>query len=383
VQKYLNLESQAWERLILLEEAKRRKLNIGDQEVVNTIRNTPYFQKKSVFDNKTYVDVLHYVFRLKPRVFEEQMRQNLILAELYKQVTADVKADENEVRQEWIKANEELSIYYIASLFSEFAKKIKPTDKEISAYYEKNKEAFKEPASINLEYVITESEAEAKKLSELISKKYNLKEISEELKLAKKETGSFKQYTPPAEPKIPQETLSLLLNQKEGQPAPMVKIDKVYYAFALKDKKPGRIPELDKMKDKINQIIINQETRKAAQDKMKTCSAELKKNKPLEKVAKAHGLKVEETKFFKSTDNIDKLGQAQLFWETAKKLKEGQTSEPFSDQNGFYIIKLKGINPIDETKFNEEKTGVEERILTRKKNELFAKFIEETKKKAQ
>ncbi|MDD5771554.1 MAG: peptidyl-prolyl cis-trans isomerase, partial [Candidatus Omnitrophica bacterium] len=179
------------------------------------------------------------------------------------------------------------------------------------------------------------------------------------------------------------ETLSLLLNQKEGQPAPMVKIDKAYYVFALKDKKPGRIPELGKMKDKINQIIINQEARKAAQDKIKACSEELKKNKPFEKAAKANRLKVEETKFFKSTDKIDNLGQAELFWETAKKLKEGQASEPFSDQNGFYIIKLKSIKPVDENKFNEEKAGVEEKILTRKKNELFAKFIEETKKKAQ
>ncbi|MDD5097969.1 MAG: SurA N-terminal domain-containing protein, partial [Candidatus Omnitrophica bacterium] len=35
VEKYLNLESQAWERLILLQEAKNRKLDITDQEVVD------------------------------------------------------------------------------------------------------------------------------------------------------------------------------------------------------------------------------------------------------------------------------------------------------------------------------------------------------------
>ncbi|MDD5505600.1 MAG: SurA N-terminal domain-containing protein, partial [Candidatus Omnitrophica bacterium] len=87
VEKYLNLESQAWERLILLREAKNRKLDIADQEVINTIQNAPYFQKKSVFDNKTYTEILRYVFAVQPRTFEEQMRQNLILAKLYNQVT--------------------------------------------------------------------------------------------------------------------------------------------------------------------------------------------------------------------------------------------------------------------------------------------------------
>ena len=130
VEKYLNLETQAWERLILLQEAKRRKLSINDQEVIDNIQKAPYFQKKSVFDDKTYVEILRYVFRLQPRTFEEQMRQNLILAKLYKQITDGTKIEDSKIRQEWLKTNEELSIYYIASLFAEFAKKIKPSDNE-------------------------------------------------------------------------------------------------------------------------------------------------------------------------------------------------------------------------------------------------------------
>ena len=195
VEKYLNLEAQAWERLILLQEAKKRKINIGDQEVIDTIQKTAYFQRNSVFDNKTYVEILRYVFRLQPRTYEEQMRQNLTLAKLYNQVTDGIKIDASQIRQEWIKTNEELSIYYIAGLFAEFAKKIKPTDIEISTYYDKNKDAFKEAPNINLEYILTDSDTDSKKMSDLIKKKYTLDEISKELNLAKKETGLFKQYT--------------------------------------------------------------------------------------------------------------------------------------------------------------------------------------------
>lgn len=252
VEKYLNLEAQAWERLILLQEAKRRKLSINDREVVDTIQKASYFQNKGVFDNKTYMEILRYVFRLQPRTFEEQMRQNLILAKLYNQITEGIKIEDSQIRQEWLKTNEELSIYYIASLFAEFAKKIKPDNKKISA--------------------------------------------------------------------------------------------------------------------------------KIAQDKINECAEKLK-TKSFNKAAK--GLKTGQTKFFKSSDKIDNLGPAQIFWETAKKLKENQVSDIFSDAAGYYIIKLKAIKPVDEDKFTKEKKELGESVLVQEKNKVFTKFIEETKKKAQ
>lgn len=382
VEKYLNLESQAWERLILLQEAKNRKLDITDQEVVDTIQKAPYFQKKSVFDNKTYVEILRYVFSVQPRAFEEQMRQNLILAKLYNQITDGTKIEDNQVRQEWLKTNEELSIYYIAGLFTELAKKIKPGDKEISAFYDKNKDAFAEPQSLNLEYVLTESDTESKKIPDLINKKYDLEKISKELNLTKKETGLFKQFTPPSGLKIPQETLNSVLSLKTGLPAPMVKIDKAYYVFTLKERKPGRVPELAEVKDGIKEIITREESGKLAQSKIKECADGLK-TRPFNKVAGASGLKTGQTKFFKSTDQIDNLGQAKIFWETAKKLKEEQVSEIFSDANGYYIIKLKAVKPVDEDKFTKEKAALGENLLSQEKNKVFAKFIEEVKKKAQ
>ena len=384
IEQYLNLEAQTWERLILLQEARKRKLNVSDQEVVDAIQKTPYFQRNSVFDNKTYMEILRYVFRLQPRTFEEQLRQNLILSKLYNQLTDGVKIEDSQIHQEWLKTNEELSIYYIASLFAEFAKKIKPDDKQISAYYDKNKDSFKEPLSMNLVYILTESDTESKKITDLINKKYDLEKISKELNLPKKETGLFKQYAPPAALKIPQETLNLVLNLKEGIPSPVVKIDKTYYAYALKEKKPGRIPELSEVKERIKEILASEESRKTAQDKIIECAEKLK-NRPFNKVASAsaYGFKTGQTKFFKSTEQLDSLGPAQIFWETAKKLKQNQLSDIFSNTNGYYIIKLKALKPVDENKFAKEKKEFGDNMLNREKNKAFAKFVEEIKKKAQ
>jgi peptidyl-prolyl cis-trans isomerase D len=146
IQKFLNLEAQAWQRLILLEEAKKRSIKASDQEVIKTIAEVPYFKYKDSFDKRTYEQTLQYVFRLKPREFEEQVRQGIILNKLYKQTTDSLTIDDNDVRKNYEKKNQEISVYYVASLISDFAKKIRPKDAQLKDYFEKNKEKFREAA---------------------------------------------------------------------------------------------------------------------------------------------------------------------------------------------------------------------------------------------
>ncbi|MDO8662202.1 MAG: SurA N-terminal domain-containing protein [Candidatus Omnitrophota bacterium] len=151
VEKYLNLEAQAWQRLVLLEEAKRRGIKASDKEIVDFIESLPYFQYKGGFDNKTYDQTLRYAFRLKARAFEEQTRQNLILNKLYKQITDNLKINDKDADQAYDKENQEISVYYIASLIADFTKTIKPQESELKDYFEKNKETFRQPISTDKE----------------------------------------------------------------------------------------------------------------------------------------------------------------------------------------------------------------------------------------
>lgn len=283
IEKYLNLPAQAWERLMLLYEAKKRRINVTDKEVIAAIQSAPYFRDRSGFNNKIYMETLRYVFRLQPRVFEEQMRQSLILAKLYQQVTDKIKLNDEQIRQEYLKYNQELSIYYVASLFSGFAKKINPGETEIQTYFKENKAMFKVPPS------------------------------------AGKETY---------------------------------------------------IPELAQIKDEVKDALINELAKKAAESKIKECAA----------AANKCGLKNQSTVFFKYTDQVKDLGDAGIFWENAKKLKENESSGILSNDKGYYIIKLKSVKPIDEDKFTKEKPDFSQRLLTAKKNEAFGEFTDQLKK---
>jgi len=107
MEKQLNLNAQAWHRLILLREAKMRKITVSDRQVIELIESYPFFQYKGAFDNRIYNDMLQYIFHTQPRTFEEQTRQNLMVSKLYEQVTKGVTVDEKELRQEYIKSRDQ------------------------------------------------------------------------------------------------------------------------------------------------------------------------------------------------------------------------------------------------------------------------------------
>ena len=80
MQKYLNLETQAWERLIVLAQARSRRLKASDEEIIKLLQGYPFFKNsRGQFEDKLYSQMLRYVFRTQPRIFEEQTRDNIIL----------------------------------------------------------------------------------------------------------------------------------------------------------------------------------------------------------------------------------------------------------------------------------------------------------------
>ncbi|MBI1953292.1 MAG: peptidylprolyl isomerase [Candidatus Omnitrophica bacterium] len=76
------IESRAWERLLLLAEAKRRRIRVSDPEVVEEIARWPLFWENGAFDSRSYETILRYSLGVSPRLFEEEIRQHLAIAKL-------------------------------------------------------------------------------------------------------------------------------------------------------------------------------------------------------------------------------------------------------------------------------------------------------------
>lgn len=399
IQKKINLESEAWDRLLLLAEARKRKIKVSDREVVELIQSYPFFKRKEQFDNQLYAELLQYAFHTQPRIFEEQTRQNLMLSKLYKEITAGLKLNEEEIKEEYRKLNEQISLYYIAGNPADFAKDITASAEKIKDYFQKNTLEFKQPLSFNIEYVSLAADDKSneetikdriKKLALRLGKTGSFNNAAADFGLEVKETGLFTQNDPiPGIGWSPQ-VMDMIAKLKTGGFSPPIRIDKYYYILRLKEKKESYVPDFETIKDKVRERFIKDASSEVARGKIENCLKKLKEqyqNKPksvdFDKTARIHSLKSGSTSLFKYGSYIEGIGASDDFFIEAQKLKDNEFSGIIDTPSGFYIVKLKSVLPVDEKKFAEEKTEFAERLLLQKKVEYFGKFIEELKKKAQ
>ncbi|MDD5654004.1 MAG: SurA N-terminal domain-containing protein, partial [Candidatus Omnitrophica bacterium] len=188
IRSSLNLEAEAWQRLILLTEAKRKNIKVSDKEVVEYIESYPFFQNKGQFDNRIYNEMLQYVFRTLPRDFEEQTRQNLMMSKLYRQVTENIKLTDQEIKDEYKKANEEINLFYLQASPADFAKDIPVSDQAIRDFFQKNPFLFKRPLSFDVEYVTfgkddPAADEKARAMLSLLKKKDDFTKIAKDFNL--------------------------------------------------------------------------------------------------------------------------------------------------------------------------------------------------------
>ena len=85
----LNLEAQTWDLLILLREVKIRKIKISNDEIIQSIEEDDSFKKNGQFDVLLYNSILRNL-QIRPRDYEENVRDNLKITELYNQITSSV-----------------------------------------------------------------------------------------------------------------------------------------------------------------------------------------------------------------------------------------------------------------------------------------------------
>lgn len=391
IQKYINFEEQAWERIIILTEAKKRKLKASDKEVIETIQNYPFFQRKDQFDQKTYEEMLRYVFHSQPRIFEEQTRQNILMSKLFNATTETTNIAEAEIRNKYIEENEQLSVQYISAIPHDFLPKDDSiSEKEMKDYYAADSLQFKQPPSFNAEYIASDSVENINKLLPYLENKDKLNEILKSLNMTIKETGLFSENSPIPEIGWAPQISNVISKAKTNVFLPPIQFNKTSYIFKIKEKKEAYIPEFDAVKDLIKQKLILQKSQESAKTKITDCLTKLKqsylkdpKSADFDSAAKEFGLKSNVTELFKYQSYLEGIGSSDDFWNAGKDLKEGEFSDIISLPSGFYIIKQKSKVGIDEAKYKEESAALTQKLLLQKKQEEFGKFVEKLKVNAQ
>lgn len=107
------LQQQAWERLMLLAEARRLKISASDEEVRAQMLSEPLFQDKSGrFDNSSYQAMVQYGLGTTPRRFEEDMREELIIRKLINKAIGTTAPTDAEITEAFERENRSIRLEY-------------------------------------------------------------------------------------------------------------------------------------------------------------------------------------------------------------------------------------------------------------------------------
>jgi peptidyl-prolyl cis-trans isomerase D len=158
----LNLRQQALDTLVqrklLLHEAKRQGLTVTDDELIERVQNYPVFQVNGNFDRTRYLQVLR-LSRLTPGDFEQNQREELLLAKLEHLMKDAVQVTDLEVKEAFIRDKEQVNVEYLRVDPAQFTEQVEVSDADLSTYYQEHLERFRKPEQARLAYVIVDPES--------------------------------------------------------------------------------------------------------------------------------------------------------------------------------------------------------------------------------
>lgn len=396
VESLLGLEDQAWDRLILLFEAKRKRISTSDKEIIETMQKMPIFQKTGVFDNRTYQTLLQYALGIEARQFEEQMRDTITITKLIQKITDEVALSDEQIRQFYLKTNQKVSISYILVEPKEFISQINPAQDELKGFYEKNKETFQKPQQANVQYIgINFSDIEANiaeeiadKISKALKETPDFEKISKDYPVIIKETGFFTSQDMIPEIGFSYPFINAAFSLKENEISEAVKTQKGIYFLKLKETKQSYIMSFDEAKDSVKDIFVQNEAEALAKKTAEDLNNKIKEmalSNPkiiLKEIAASLNKQLKTAEEITASSYIEGLGQTEEFIDVISNLKVGQISDVVKTQKGFCVLTVDKFEPIDEEKFNKEKETFKTQMVSQKKIEHFNNWFENLKNTA-
>ena len=447
VAKFLNLEKEAWQRLILLYQAKKERIKVSDEEVIDFIQKLPFFQKEGRFSQEKYKVFLDYAFRTSPRDFEEQIRETLKIDQLKNKFISKVKLSDEETEKVYKNENEKAKVFYVFLDPQKFTEGIHPSYEQLEDYYQGRMAEFKEPAQVNVEYIVLYFDRDRPKIDiseEEIQSYYqehpeqfsvkdktdeenieSLEEVRTQIKerltqekakvvledriwqisdditedplsfeeTAKKNhlevnrTGFFgpQQFIP--EIGLCYEFLNAAFSLEIGQVSNAIETPKGYFIIRIKEKKEACIPPLEEVKGEVEKALIKQKSWQLAKNKGEELLSQIKKFVEEKKInfskaAEKLSLAVKETERFTRSNYIAGIGQSPEFSQAAFALKPGGISDLIIVPNGYCILSLKNIIPVDQEEFAREKEEFSKKLLARKKEIFYQIWLVKLKRDA-
>lgn len=410
--RQLGLGQQALNQLIseyaLAAEAERLGIQVTDAEVQQRIAGFPSFQEKGRFVGAALYQEILRRNELTPGEFEESVRREILRQKLQNILTDGVTVAPDEVRQEFLKRNEEIKVRYVA--VDPF--KITPPDpdeKQLREYFEKNQETYRVPEQRKIKYLAVKVDPASLKVTaeqiaahlDAIPEKesvrashilFRVENEAEETKVRQKAEDVLSKIRGGADfaqlaKEHSQDPGSAAAGGDlgffgRGQMAPEFE----QAVFALQ---PGQISDLVRspfgyhiIKVSETRTVSPEERRKRAESEVRRQEAERSaqnlagkiahevKGSSLQDTAQRHGLSVQETAFFALAEPVPGLSVGGEFKQKLFGLKKGEFAGPEKSGESHLVAQLADVKASALQPFEQARTRVLEDFKAQRREEL-------------
>jgi len=371
-----------WDRIVMLETARKKGITVNDQEVVEFITKHPLFLNNGVFDQKFYNYMIKQNLGTNPRAFEEQLRNSLKIAKFRDDAMKNISVSDNEILQAYINDFQKGKITYLSIDKKTFEDNVSVEEGDISAYYETHKSEFVIPEKINLEFVgfpfasIEERQFMVTKLKGLYKKRIQndpegWARIEKETGAEMKDTGFFSREVPPEIFNFDKKTYESIFSMNIAQAD--VFYDEAAYGSAfivrVKEKTPQRIETKDDVRQYIIDKVREGKAESIAREKATKASHAIETDGiTLEDAATKFGLKILTTEFITRYDYLEEVGDAVAILDRIFVEQPGFVSPPIKTRKGYIIAQLDMMEEIDMVAYAEKKEEYGHRVLSVKKS---------------
>lgn len=397
----LNLEGETWDRIILLEEAKRLNIKVKDAEIVEFLQTLKIFQRDGKFDNLLYNDLLGFIFRRSARDFEEGMRDQLTIMKLFEQVTSSLTINEKEIREAYRRDNEKVQISYVLFPPTDYSAGIDVTEEEAKAYFITHQQEFATEPAVNVKYISLEYPADAKDedkqaikdktyaISSKLQDGEKLEAVAKEANLEIKESGFFSMNQPNLALGWSYDTLEKIFNLKDGESTEPIETPTGYQFLTINERREGSVPDFDTTISKVIEAVKTSRAMEIAKEKADQSVQKIKEamaaapDAAFESTAEALNLKVQQTPMFNRGQYLPTIGLSREFQDAAYDLTEtDKLSLAIPTSKGYCILYRDGVTPVEEAEFQKAKDKYGSAVIDEKRNQMIVNFMSEARLRA-
>lgn len=165
----LGLEEQVFEALVreklLLAEARRLGLSVGDDELAKSLQTAPDLQENGRFMGAPELKRRLNLAGQSLGDFEAARRERLLAGKLEALVSAGVSVSPADVEREFRRRNEQIKAEYVLVDAGRFQGQLQASDEEVKSRFETRRESYKLPEKRVVSYVLVDPEAQRSRVT--------------------------------------------------------------------------------------------------------------------------------------------------------------------------------------------------------------------------